>query len=69
MTFQNVSLPPEPLTEIEVRFDPVESGTRVTLEHRGLDRLPPETLETFTRRAWIAFMQHFGEYVASTKGG
>jgi len=26
-------------TEVEVRFEPVEGGTRVTLEHRGWDRL------------------------------
>jgi uncharacterized protein YndB with AHSA1/START domain len=68
MTFRNVFLPPEPLTEIEVRFDAIEGGTRVTLEHRGLEKLPAETLETFTRRAWIAFMHHFGDYVAATKG-
>ena len=68
MTFRNVFLPPDPLTQIEVRFDPIETGTRVTLEHRGLEQLPPETLETFTRRAWIAFMNAFGFYVASTRG-
>jgi uncharacterized protein YndB with AHSA1/START domain len=26
-------------TEVEVRFEPVEPGTRVTLEHRGFDAL------------------------------
>jgi uncharacterized protein YndB with AHSA1/START domain len=26
-------------TEVEVRFEPVEGGTRVTLEHRGWERL------------------------------
>jgi uncharacterized protein YndB with AHSA1/START domain len=26
-------------TEVEVRFEPVEGGTRVTLEHRGWDRV------------------------------
>ena len=29
-------------TEVEVRFAAVAGGTRVTLEHRGWDRLPPE---------------------------
>ena len=28
-------------TEVEVRFEGVAGGTRVTLEHRGLDRLTP----------------------------
>jgi uncharacterized protein YndB with AHSA1/START domain len=26
-------------TEVEIRFEPVEGGTRVTLEHRGWERL------------------------------
>lgn len=28
-------------TEVEVRFDPVDAGTRVTVEHRGWDTVPP----------------------------
>ena len=28
-------------TEVEVRFEPTEGGTRVVLEHRGWDALPP----------------------------
>jgi len=29
-----------PATEVEVRFEPTDGGTRVTLEHRGFERLP-----------------------------
>ena len=29
-------------TEVEVRFEPAEGGTRVTLEHRGWDTLPKD---------------------------
>jgi len=29
-------------TEVEVQFEPAEGGTRVTLEHRGWDSLPPD---------------------------
>ena len=29
-------------TEVEVRFEAIECGTRVTLEHRGWDALPAE---------------------------
>ena len=29
-------------TEVEVRFEPVSGGTRVTLEHRGWEELPPD---------------------------
>jgi uncharacterized protein YndB with AHSA1/START domain len=28
------------VTEVEVRFEPAQGGTRVTLEHRGWDRVP-----------------------------
>ena len=31
-----------PSTEVEVRFAPAEGGTRVTLEHRGFEALPPD---------------------------
>ena len=31
-------------TEVEIRFEPVDGGTRVTLEHRGWDKLPPEVI-------------------------
>lgn len=34
--------PDGPATEVEVRFEPAPGGTRVTLEHRGFERLPPE---------------------------
>lgn len=29
-------------TEVDVTFEPVDGGTRVTIEHRGLTALPPE---------------------------
>ena len=32
--------PPGQQTEVEVRFQAVEQGTRVTVEHRGWDRVP-----------------------------
>jgi uncharacterized protein YndB with AHSA1/START domain len=40
-TFRALAEADEPETEVEVRFDPDAGGTRVTLEHRGLDRLSP----------------------------
>lgn len=33
--------PDEGETEVEVRFEPEQGGTRVTVEHRGWERLPP----------------------------
>jgi uncharacterized protein YndB with AHSA1/START domain len=41
-TFRALAEPDEPATEVEVRFEPQAGGTRVVLEHRGLDRLSPE---------------------------
>jgi uncharacterized protein YndB with AHSA1/START domain len=32
---------PDQKTEVEVRFEPDGAGTRVTLEHRGWDAIPP----------------------------
>jgi hypothetical protein len=37
--FRALAFVPGESTEVEVRFEPVESGTRVTLEHRGWGRL------------------------------
>jgi uncharacterized protein YndB with AHSA1/START domain len=34
--------PTGPCTEVEVRFAPAAGGTRVTLEHRGFQALPPD---------------------------
>jgi uncharacterized protein YndB with AHSA1/START domain len=31
---------PDEFTEVEVRFEPAGTGTRVTVEHRGWDRVP-----------------------------
>ncbi len=63
LEFRNAHLPPVP-TQVEVRFERVGAGTRVTLEHRGLDRLPAEAAERMERYAWIEFMRWFGEYAA-----
>jgi uncharacterized protein YndB with AHSA1/START domain len=61
--YRSVFLPPEPPTEVEVRFEPIPAGTRVVLEHRGLDGLPQAVAQTFASRAWAAFMEWFKQYV------
>ena len=33
---------PDESTEVEVRFEPTRDGTRVTVEHRGWDAIPPD---------------------------
>ena len=60
--FHSLLLPPGP-TEVEVRFEPLADGTRVTLEHRGLEHLPPEEAERLRQRAWINFMSWFREHL------
>jgi uncharacterized protein YndB with AHSA1/START domain len=61
--YRNVALPLRLETEVEVRFERVEGGTRVTLEHRGLEQLPPDEYALWQRRAWIRFMQMFADYL------
>jgi uncharacterized protein YndB with AHSA1/START domain len=66
LSYRHPRLPPEPLTEIEVRFAPVDGGTRVTLEHRGWDRLPPDVVAAFlTPRAWGALLRWYTNYLRS----
>ena len=65
VSYRAFDLPPEPRTEIEVTFEPVEGGTRVTLEHRGLDLLPPAMARAWQGRAWIQLMNWYREYTTS----
>jgi uncharacterized protein YndB with AHSA1/START domain len=39
--------PANPPTELEVRFTPIEDGTRVELEHRGWERFGERAEESF----------------------
>ena len=38
---------PDVVTEVEVRFEPTETGTRVHFEHRLLERMGEGTVELF----------------------
>jgi len=64
-TFRNVHMRAE-TTQVDVRFEPTEHGTRVTLEHSGLEVLPPQELERSQRYAWKAFMQLYSDYVSAS---
>jgi uncharacterized protein YndB with AHSA1/START domain len=50
------------LTEVEVRFERVERGTRITLEHRGWDRVPLEHPARHGYGASPAFVSMIGLY-------
>lgn len=62
VSFRNRYLPAEPLTEIEVRFEPVPDGTLVTLDHRGWEHLSPEALRVWAGRAWKGLIAAFARY-------
>jgi hypothetical protein len=54
-------------TEVEVTFEPVgDDATRVTLEHRGLERLPDEEAERHARHGWRVLVPWYERYM--TKG-
>ena len=52
-------------TEVEVRFEAIEGGTRVTLEHRGWDKLAPDvvTRSRETKRwGWASILGWYQEW-------
>jgi uncharacterized protein YndB with AHSA1/START domain len=63
--YRSVHLPEELETEVEVRFEPAGAGTRVTLEHRGLEALPPDEFARWQERAWKRFVEVYADYVTS----
>ena len=65
--YRSVHLPPDLETEVEIRFEPIAAGTRVTLEHRGLELLPRDEYERWRRRAWVPFVEAFRRYVNARK--
>jgi len=42
-TWRQASFPPDLHTEVEVRFEASGAETRVTVEHRGFDRVPADS--------------------------
>ena len=62
MSYHGAFLPDDVSTEIEVRFEPTSSGTRVTLEHSGLDGLAAETRDLWRQRAWNQLVNDFATF-------
>jgi hypothetical protein len=54
-------------TEVEVRFEPAGGETRVTLEHRGLERLAPEVAAQVGRRGWRSLLPWYAEHMTGTR--
>ena len=42
-TWRQASFPPDLHTEVDVRFETLGAETRVTVEHRGFDRVPADS--------------------------
>ena len=51
-------------TEVEVLFEAVPEGTRVVLEHRGLDRLPPGQAADIAKYGWRRLADWFESHLA-----
>jgi hypothetical protein len=51
-------------TEVEVSFEPRGAGTRVTLTHRGLDRLASQRAGELRRSGWAALAPFYREHIA-----
>ncbi len=54
-------------TEVEVRFEPCDGQTRVTLEHRGLERLAPGVAVQVSRHGWWLLLPWYAEHMTGTR--
>ena len=43
-TWRQANFPPDLKTEVEVRFEPVGDETRISVEHRGFDQVPADSV-------------------------
>lgn len=60
-SWRQASFPPDLATEVEVRFEAVGEETRVSIEHRGFDRVPAESAARhgFPDRALLTRLAEF----------
>jgi hypothetical protein len=54
-------------TEVDVRFEPAPGGTRVVLEHRGLDRLDPEDARKQGKFGWSRLAGWFESHATNRR--
>jgi uncharacterized protein YndB with AHSA1/START domain len=74
LTWRHASFAPDMATEVEARFEAAGDETRVTIEHRGWDRVPQEhaarhtfPLDVFQMRLaenWRALLRSMNERVS-----
>lgn len=53
--------------EVEIWFNPFEHGTRVVLEHRGLDKLPPDAAVAASKYSWRKLADFFSTYMEDSR--
>ncbi len=56
-------------TEVDVQFESVGERTRVTLEHRGLDRLPSDDARSVVQYGWRRMVFQFEAHLAHLREG
>jgi uncharacterized protein YndB with AHSA1/START domain len=60
-TWRQESFANAQMTQVEIRFEPVEDATRVTIEHRGWDKIPQDHVARHTFPDAI-FLRRHGEW-------
>jgi len=60
-SWRQASFAPDQSTEVEVRFEPVDDQTRVTVEHRGWDSVPQDHVARHHFPDAV-FLQRHGEW-------
>jgi hypothetical protein len=53
--------------EVEVWFHGFDEGTRVVLEHRGLDRLPPDAAIKASKYSWRKLVDYFAQHMEEAR--
>jgi uncharacterized protein YndB with AHSA1/START domain len=61
LTWRLTNFTPEQQTRVDVRFEPADDGTRVSVTHSGWDTIPPEhpARHGMTDRAFVLFRGHW----------
>jgi len=57
-TWRQASFKPGQATEVEVRFEPLDGATRVTVEHRGWDSIPQDHVARHTMPDAVFLHRH-----------
>lgn len=53
--------------EVEIWFHAFDEGTRVVLEHRGLDKLPPDAAIKASKYSWRKLVDYFAEHMEESR--